>query len=143
MSHKNHMPLDLSDNTQRDTGETTRSICDDCPGCIEYCRLMPLPVGEEDIYPLLYLMTKEISLLEEELVRWRRALIEKLPDEKADVLLQNIYGGLSRRFYGESDLYDRFVDDFCSGIDPMASDEHVQLMQRLRMGIDESSIHNL
>ena len=85
MSHKNHMPLDLSDNTQRDTGETTRSICDDCPGCIEYCRLMPLPVGEEDIYSLLYLMTKEISLLEEELVRWRRALIEKLPDENANV----------------------------------------------------------
>lgn len=121
----------------------SHSVCDGCPGCIIYCRLMPLPVNEMDAFQLIHDLTEEIVLLEEELIRWRHALIKYLPVRWADGLRQDIFDNQSRRFYGDSELYDRFVDEYCAGVDPLESDDHVERMLRLRDGTDEISIDYL
>lgn len=87
-------------------------------------------------------MVHTILDLEEELVRWRQALIKYLPRQWAEGLRQDIFNNLSRDFEGE-DAYDMYVNYMQGGNDPQHDEEHLERMYRLADGIDETSIDYL
>jgi len=106
---------------------------DDCPnGCKTVYEYMLLT--DEMIHTILD--------LEEELVRWRQALIKYLPKEWAEGLRQDIFNNLSRDFEGE-EAYDMYVSYMRNGNDPQHDDEHLERMYRLADGTDETSIDYL
>lgn len=55
-------------------------------------------------------MVKTILELDEELIRWRQALIKYLPSEWADGLQQDIFNNTSRDF--EGDLHTIYMSDW-------------------------------
>ena len=84
-------------------------------------------------------MVKTILELDEELIRWRQALIKYLPSEWADGLQQDIFNNTSRCFEGEP-AYDLYVNWMCGGVDPQQEDSQTDRMHRLANGTDETSI---
>ena len=118
------------------------SICDACPGCLEYCRYEPLP-NEEGFYRLIDAMVTEIDLLEAEVVRIRQVLVGYLPERWADGLRQDIFSSLSRCFSGDFEEYDSYVSLYCGGVDPLQSPEHTARMLRLRDGKDDTTYYHL
>lgn len=84
-------------------------------------------------------MIKTIIDLEEELVRWRQALIKYLPPEWAEGLRQDIFNNLSRCFEGDP-AYDLYVSWMCGGVDPQQEESQTKRMHRLANGTDETSI---
>lgn len=84
-------------------------------------------------------MVKTILDLEEELVRWRQALIKYLPPELAEGLQQDIFNNISRDFEGEP-AYDLYVRLVCEGQDPQQEDSRLARMHRLAKGTDGTSI---
>ena len=82
-------------------------------------------------------MMEDIISLEEELVRWRQALIKYLPKEWAEGLRQDIFNNMARGYAGDP-AYDLYVK--ARGMDPQQSWEHAEYMQRLADGTDETSI---
>ena len=84
-------------------------------------------------------MIKTIIELDEELVRWRQALIKYLPPEWAEGLRQDIFNNTSRCFEGEP-AYDLYVNWMCGGVDPQQEDSQTDRMHRLANGTDETSI---
>ena len=111
-------------------------------GCGGDCIPSPHP-ATYGFYRLIDAMASEINQLEAEVVRTRQVLAEYLPEDWADGLRQDIFSGLSVRFYGNHAEYDSFVDHYHNGIDPMESDEQVAHMLRLRDGTDETSYYHL
>ena len=87
-------------------------------------------------------MVKTIIELDEELVRWRQALIKYLPPEWADGLRQDIFNNTSRWFEG-APAYDLYVNWMCGGVDPQQEDSLTGRMHRLANGTDETSIKYL
>ena len=84
-------------------------------------------------------MVKTILDLEEELVRWRQALIKYLPSELAEGLQQDIFNNISRDFEGEP-AYDLYIRLVCGGQDPQQEDSRLARMHRLAKGTDGTSI---
>lgn len=84
-------------------------------------------------------MVKTILELDEELVRWRQALIKHLPSEWAEGLQQDIFNNISRDFEGNP-AYDLYVRLVCGGVDPQQEDSRIARMYRLAKGTDETSI---
>lgn len=84
-------------------------------------------------------LVKTIIELDEELIRWRQALIKYLTPEWAEGLRQDILNNTSRDFEGEP-AYDLYVKLVCGGIDPQQVDSRIERIQRLIKGIDETSI---
>lgn len=84
-------------------------------------------------------MVKTILELDEELVRWRQALIKHLPPEWAEGLQQDIFNNISRDFEGDP-AYDLYVRQVCGGVDPQQEDSRIARMYRLAKGTDETSI---
>lgn len=84
-------------------------------------------------------MVKTIIELDEELVRWRQALIKYLPPEWAEGLRQDIFNNTSRDFEGEP-AYDLYVKLVRGGVDPQQEDSKTDRMHRLAKGTDETSI---
>ena len=125
-------------------GEDTddRSICDNCQGCLTYCRYEPIP-DEAGFFRLIGAMADEINSLEAEIVRTRHVLTEYLPRRWAEGLRSDIFCNLSRRFTGDFEEYDRYVEQYCNGTDPMESPGQVALMLRLRDGKDDSTYYHL
>ena len=94
------------------------------------------------VYDFLKLTDELVSTiinLDEELVRWRQALIKYLPPEWAEGLRQDILNNTSRDFEGEP-AYDLYVKLVCGGIDPQQENSRMERIQRLIQGIDETSI---
>lgn len=83
-------------------------------------------------------MTETIISLEEELIRWRQALIKYLPEDRADGLRQDIFNNLSCDFEGNP-AYDLYVN-LKRGMDPQQSEKRRRLLYRLADGTDETSI---
>ena len=125
-----------------DPERNTPCKCPLCGGCPEGCAYSPL-ASKYGSCCLIEAMASEISQLEAEVVRTRQILAEYLPKEWADGLRQDIFSGLSARFYGLYAAYDSFVDHCHAGIDPMESDEQVALMLRLRDGTDKTTYYHL
>ncbi|MDO4650502.1 MAG: potassium channel protein [Eubacteriales bacterium] len=92
-----------------------------------------------EFYALLDAMIEDILLLEEDLVRWRKALIPHLTPENAEGLQSDILDGLARNYEGMP-AFDWFVREYCENKNPMENEEHCKRMGRLRKGIDESSV---
>lgn len=83
-------------------------------------------------------MVMTIIALEDELVRWRQALIKYLPDRWAEGLRMDILNNLSRDYEGDTayDLYVRYK----RGEDPQQTEERHKRLKRLMEGTDETSI---
>ena len=92
----------------------------------------------DDFLKLTDEMIETINDLEEELVRWRQALIKYLPERWAEGLRQDIFNNLSRDFEGDP-AYDLYVN-MKRGIDPQREEERRKRLYRLADGTDETSI---
>jgi len=108
----------------------------DCDECLYSCRTV------YDFMRLTDEMVSAIIDLEEELVRWRQALIKYLPPRWAEGLRQDIFNNISRDFEGDP-AYDIYVNYLLGGNDPQHNPEHTERMERLADGIDETSIDYL
>ena len=84
-------------------------------------------------------MVKTILELDEELIRWRQALIKYLPPEWADGLQQDIFNNTPRDFEGDP-AYDLYVRLVCGGQDPQQVASRTDRLHRLARGTDETSI---
>ena len=96
----------------------------------------------DTVYSFLKLtdeMVKTIIDLDEELVRWRQALIKYLPSELTEGLQQDIYNNIFRDFESEP-AYDLYVRLVCGGQDPQQEDSQIARMHRLAKGTDKISI---
>ena len=113
--------------------------CDCCPDPECTCRDCLTLGTVHDFLLLTDAMSEEILLLEEEVVRWRQAIMKYLSPEWADGLEQDIFSNLSRRFY-DFKAYELFSESFYNGTDPMESKEHLDRMYRLKNGTDDTSI---
>ena len=91
----------------------------------------------DDFIKLTDDMMADMLHLEEELVRWRQALIKYLPKDWAEGLRQDIFDGTPRDYAGDP-AYDLYVQ--ARGVDPQQTKEHHKLMRRLADGTDETSI---
>ena len=96
-----------------------------------------------EFFSLIDAMVREMRYLEEDIVRWRRAITKYLPSDWADSLLQDIFNNTVVRFDGRYQAYDDFVTQFCGGKDPVDDEQHIARMLRLRDGVDETSIDYL
>lgn len=92
-----------------------------------------------EFYRLIASMVEDILLLEEDLVRWRKALIPHLTKPNAEGLQSDILDGLARN-YERIPAYDIFMQEYCNNKNPMENEEHCDRMTRLRKGIDETSV---
>lgn len=104
--------------------------------CFEDCGTI------HDFMKLTNEMTHTIIELEEELVRWRQALIKYLPGDLAEGLQQDILNSLSRDFEGEP-AYDMYVNWWWGGHDPKQDEERIKRLYRIANGTDETSIKYL
>lgn len=120
---------------------TSDEIPTDCPmdyiddymeDCTESCKTI------DDFLNLTNEMVDTIIDLEEELVRWRQALIKYLPQGFAEGLRQDIFNNLSRDFDGDP-AYNLYVK-LKRGEDPQRSKEHIDRLYRLADGTDDTSI---
>ena len=92
-----------------------------------------------EFYTLIASMIEDILLLEEDLVRWRKALIPHLTELNAEGLQSDILDGLAKNYEGIP-VYDMFMQEYCNNKNPMENEEHCDRMTRLRKGIDETSV---
>lgn len=92
-----------------------------------------------EFYALIASMVEDILLLEEDLVRWRKALIPHLTKQNAEGLQSDILDGLVKNYEGIP-AYDMFMQEYCNNKNPMENKEHCDRMTRLRKGIDETSV---
>lgn len=92
-----------------------------------------------EFYTLIASMIEDILLLEEDLVRWRKALIPHLTELNAEGLQSDILDGLAKNYEGIP-AYDMFMQEYCNNKNPMENEEHCDRMIRLRKGIDETSV---
>lgn len=92
-----------------------------------------------DCYMLIDSLVQDILTLEEEMIRWRQALLKHLSPIDAQNLHSDIYDNLARRYY-DNERYQTYIKLAYDGVDPMESDEHCQMLRRLRDGIDETSV---
>lgn len=92
-----------------------------------------------DCYMLIDSLVKDILTLEEEMIRWRQALLKHLSPIDAQNLKSDIYDNLARRYY-DNECYQTYIKLAYDGADPMESDKHCQMLRRLRDGIDETSV---
>ena len=92
-----------------------------------------------EFYTLIGSMVEDILLLEEDLVRWRKALIPHLAKQNAEGLQSDILDGMTRNYEGIP-AYDMFMQEYCNNKNPMENKEHCDRMTRLRRGIDETSV---
>ena len=106
--------------------------CDYEEPCVYNCPTV------DDFLSLTDELIETILGLEEELVRWRQALIKYLPKEWAEGLRQDIFNNLSRDFEGDP-AYDLYVN-LHQGMDPQQSEERRARLYRLAEGIDDTSI---
>ena len=83
-------------------------------------------------------MIEAIIDLEDELVRWRQALIKYLPEDWAEGLRSDIFNNLSRDFEGDP-AYDLYVK-LKRGIDPQQERKRIKRLYRLADGTDDTSI---
>lgn len=106
--------------------------CDCEDPCMYSCQTV------DDFLNLTDEMIETINGLEEELVRWRQALIKYLPEEWKEGLRQDIFNNLSRDFEGDP-AYDLYIK-MKRGTDPQQEEERRKRLYRLADGTDETSI---
>ena len=118
---------------------STGQVCeeDDRPCDYEEDCLYSCPTIDDFLH-LTNEMIETIVDLEEELVRWRQALIKYLPERWAKGLRMDIFNNFSRDFEGDS-AYDLYVK-LNGGIDPQHDRKRIKRLYRLADGTDDTSI---
>ena len=124
--------LPFGNDSSTDGATEDEASCDYEEPCAYNC-----PTVDDFLSPTAELMETILSL-EEDLVRWRQALIKYLPKEWAEGLRQDIFNNLSRDFEGDP-AYDLYVN-MNQGMDPQQSEERRARLYRLADGIDDTSI---
>ena len=109
--------------------------CDFAEDCLYSC------ANIDSFLRLTDKMVGTIIGLEENLVRWRQALIKYLPRGFAEGLRQDIFNDLSVDFEGDQ-VYDLYVR-LRGGVDPQQDQERIRRLYRLADGTDETSIKHL
>jgi hypothetical protein len=117
-------------NTCENEDELDYSVMDCCP---EFCQDLV------ESYLLVDSLVQDILSLEEEMVRWRQALLRHLSPIDAQNLKSDIYDNLARRYY-DNECYQDYIKRMHDGKDPMESEEHSLMLQRLKEGMDETSV---
>ncbi|WP_069874300.1 hypothetical protein [Fusibacter sp. 3D3] len=84
-------------------------------------------------------LIQNINSLEEEVVRWRYALIQYLPTKEADELRSDIFSNLTGGIDCD-EAYQFYVEKMCGGHNPMDDEEHFNKTLRLRDGRDDTTI---
>ncbi len=120
-----------------DKTETARDCPEDYPDeypedCTDSCKTI------DDFLNLTDEMVDTIIGLEEEVVRWRQALIKYLPQRWAEGLRSDIFNNLSRDFDGEP-AYNLYIK-LKRGYDPQQDKERIERLYRLADGTDDTSI---
>ena len=110
--------------------ENTYSLFSDCDNCKDL----------SDCYILIDSLVQDILTLEEEMVRWRQALLKHLSPLDAQNLLSDIFDNLARRNI-DNEAYQKYIKLAGYKEDPMESDEHTERLWRLRNGTDETSVN--
>jgi hypothetical protein len=98
----------------------------ECPSITDFCILV-------------HSLVQNINSLEEEVVRWRHALLKYLPINEAEELRCDIFSNLTGSI-DFNEAYQLYVEKMCLGRDPMDDDEHINRMFRLRDGKDDTTI---
>ena len=109
--------------------------CDYEESCVYNCTAI------DDFLDLTDEMIETIISLEDELVRWRQALVKYLPKEWAEGLRQDIFNNLSRDYEGEP-AYDLYIK-LRRGLDPQQEGKRISRLYRLANGTDDTSIDYL
>lgn len=91
-------------------------------------------------YRLVDSLVQDILSLEEEMIRWRQALIKYLPPLEARDLHADIFDNLAPRHY-DDDAYQSYLKAYGYKEDPLESEEHTQMLWRLSRGTDETSVN--
>lgn len=104
--------------------------------CMEPCEHSCKVV--DDFLKLTDEMVQTIIDLEDELVRWRQALIKHLPERWAEGLRMDIFNNLSRNFEGDP-AYNLYIN-LKRREDPQQNKERIERLERLAEGTDETSI---
>lgn len=86
-----------------------------------------------DVFQLIEALIADIQHLESEVVRMRYELSRYLPEKERNLLRSDILSNLGDRYAGNP-AYDVFVREWCSGTDPMDTDEWVEHIRRLAHG---------
>ena len=110
--------------------EDAYSLLNDCDQCKDL----------SDCYILIDSLVQDILTLEEEMVRWRQALLKYLSPLDAQNLLSDIFDNLARRNI-DSEAYQKYIKLAGYREDPMESEEHTELLWRLRNGTDETNVN--
>ena len=110
--------------------EDAYMLLNDCDQCNEL----------SDCYILIDSLVQDILTLEEEMVRWRQALLKYLPPLDAQNLMSDIFDNLACRNI-DSEAYQKSIKLAGYKEDPMESEEHTELLWRLRNGTDETSVN--
>ena len=123
-------------------GEDTELLCESdgrsyefADDCLDSCAI---------VKRFLHLTDKMLGTiigLEEEVVRWRQALIKYLPKDWAEGFRQDIFNNLSVDFEGDP-AYDLYVK-LRGGVDPQQARERIKRLYRLADGTDDTSIKYL
>jgi|GEM_PF-637164 len=124
---------------QNDETNTSEPNYEDEP---DYSLMDCYPESCQDLvesYLLVDSLVQDILSLEEEMVRWRQALLRHLSPIDAQNLKSDIYDNLARRYY-DNTCYQAYIKRMYNGKDPMESKEHSQMLRRLKDGIDETSV---
>ncbi len=95
-----------------------------------------------DYNHLTYEMIEEIKYLRAEVIRWRQALIKYLSPRWAEGLRQDIFDNVFQHFE-DLDAYTWYVNNCCSGVDPLDNPEQSAFLARLREGTDETTITHI
>lgn len=92
-----------------------------------------------DFCLLVHSLVQNINSLEEEVIRWRYALLKYLPAKEAEELRSDIFSNLTGSIVC-NEAYQLYVEKMCDGRDPMDDEEHFNRMLRLRDGKDATTI---
>lgn len=101
---------------------------DDCRAADDYCDQC-----EMDSYILIDRLVKDIQRLEAKVVYLRYSLSRYLRKHEGEMLRCEILSDLSGSYYDQP-AYQRFVSDYCGGLDPMDCDKYIVYLTNLSIG---------
>jgi len=84
-------------------------------------------------YDLTDYLIKDIQFLEAKVVYLRFLLSQHLPEHKGEMLRCDIFHDLAGGYWGYP-AYQRYMEYYCEGHDPMDCKEHSELMLKISRG---------
>ena len=86
-----------------------------------------------DFYELTDILVKDIQFLEAKVVYLRYALSQRLPERRGEMLMCDIFSDLAGGYW-DNPAYQRYMEEYYDGLDPMDNEEHCRLLKRIARG---------